>query len=667
VDVASGAVDRLFHYAVPLSLRECLQIGMRARVPFGAGNKSITAYVAGFSETCGVSPDKVKDVAEPCEDFPIFTEETLALAFWMREKYYTTLINCFRCIQPPGIDSKTKPRRKKNQENPGAATEPHILTAEQQTAANAILSQMRRGDAKPVLLHGVTGSGKTEIYIRAIMEALAMGGQAIVLVPEIALTPQTVGIFTGRFGDIVAVTHSRLSASERYYIWESALNGHVKIVIGPRSAVFMPFKRLGVIIVDEEHDHSYRSETAPKYDTREVAVKRGELTGALVIMGSATPSLETYYNSGTDGFKAFNRLTLSERVNRMFPEVIVLDMRREMAEGNLSPFGRAFQQAMLDTLNAGRQIILFMNRRGHSTFVSCRRCGHVMTCGSCQVNYTWHADGNRLLCHYCGHSEKPPETCPACDSAFIRYFGVGTQKVEEETLRLFPGVKLLRMDMDTTRGKHGHARILEQFRRKEAQILLGTQMIAKGLDFPDVVLVGVVAADLSLFTGDFRSAEHTFQLLTQVSGRAGRASEYGRVFLQSYNPEHYALEYAKRGDYEAFYKKEIALRKTLRYPPYSHVFMVLFTGPDERAVIKALHTLLAIMRYCNKKGLFEILEPTPAFVSKIKKQFRWKCLVKCDGEEPLKQFVLYCMKKLRENDPLAGITAHLTLDPVIME
>jgi primosomal protein N' (replication factor Y) len=361
----------------------------------------------------------------------------------------------------------------------------------------------------------------------------------------------------------------------------------------------------------------------------------------------------------------------------MVPEVHLVDMRRELAAGNTSVFGRSFQDAAAETLSQGRQIILFLNRRGHSSFVSCRRCGHVMGCDRCRVNFTYHSGGggitaggprhNQLLCHYCGRSAAVPHICPACESPFIRYFGLGTQKVEEEAARLFPAAAALRMDMDTTRRRQGHAKILSAFRKGEAQILIGTQMIAKGLDFPNVTLVGIVAADLSLFSGDFRAAEHTFQLLTQVSGRAGRAEQSGRVYIQTYNPEHYSIALAQNADYKAFYSHELSLRRTMGYPPFSHVFMILFTSADERALIAALQKLLAVMRYCNKKGMFEMLGPAPAFVSKIKKQFRWKLLVKCDREEILKQFVLYCLGKLKENDPLTGIEVNLTLDPLAIE
>jgi len=490
-----------------------------------------------------------------------------------------------------------------------------------------------------------------------------------------------VNLFTARFGGAVAVTHSRLTAGERFQIWKQALDGEISLVIGPRSAVFAPFKQLGLIVIDEEHEHTYHSDTTPKYDARAVAIKRAELSNAVVVLGSATPSLESYYRATGDAHHApgstasipqYSLIKMTRRINQTFPEVTVLDMRREITRGNPSLFANTFKDALTETLAAGKQAILFLNRRGHSSFVSCRLCGFVMACDHCRVNYTYHRDsaGGRLVCHYCGRGCAMPKACPVCESVHIKQFGAGTQKVEEEIARLYPGVSTLRMDMDTTRGKHGHAKILDMFRKGEAQILVGTQMVAKGLDFPDVVLVCVISADLSLFTGDFRAGEYTFQLLTQVSGRAGRAAgDVGRVFLQTYNPEHYALEMAKQADYEAFYNHEIALRRAMEYPPFSHVFSVMLSGPEEKSVISALRKLWAIMDYSKSRAgsRFELLGMSPAFVSKIKNQFRWKILIKCDKEEPLKAFVLYCTKKLRENDPLTGINVHLTLNPVMLD
>ena len=669
VDIQNEAVDRLFCYVVPEGWK--VQPGMRVQIPFGSRSKPIDGYVMEMSETCEEAKVEVKNVkyiASLYEDYPVFSAEMIELAKWMQNKYYTTLANCLKCILPPGLPKKKDGQSAQVQPihsiQPMQLTQPLPTLTDDQAAVLAEISDSQN----PILIHGVTGSGKTEVYMRAIAKVIEKGRQAIMLVPEIALTPQTVSVFKKRFGDMAAVTHSRLTAKERLIQWQKARLGQVSVMIGPRSAIFTPFDKVGIIIIDEEHEHTYRSESSPKFDTREIAIKRAALSKAQVIMGSATPSLESYHQAINHEFKL---LKMPERVNGMFPKVHIVDMRKELVRGNTSVFGLNFQDAMAEVLKSGKQIILFLNRRGHSSFISCRQCGHVMGCSHCRVNYTYHRSQNFLLCHYCGKGEPVPLICPACASPHIRYFGLGTQKVEEELARIFPDAVALRMDMDTTKSKNGHAKILSAFRKNEAQILIGTQMIAKGLDFPNVVLVGIIAADLSLFSGDFRAAEHTFSLLTQVSGRAGRADAEGTVFIQTYNPEHYSITLARQANYAAFYEHEITLRRTMEYPPFSHVFMVLLTGPDERALIMALHKLLAIMKYCNKKGMFDMLGPAPAFVSKIKKQFRWKLLVKCskapNPEEILKQFVLYCLGKLKENDPLKGIGINLTMNPAAME
>jgi len=690
VDVLHGDVDRLFHYAIPAGMR--LKEGMRVRVPFGKGNKLIFGYVIEVTETPPEGIKNVKLIDSAADDFCVFTKDTLTLARWMKDKYYCILAASLRCVAPSAKANGQFPMARKNWVEISAQPKPDIkLTTQQQSAVDKIIESICRGGetapllaretSRTFLLHGVTGSGKTEVYLHVIEEVLALGRQAIVLVPEIALTPQMVSLFTARFGSRVAVTHSRLTSGERFQIWKLALDGKIGLVIGPRSAVFTPFANLGLIVIDEEHEHTYHSETTPKYDAREVAIKRAELTNATVVLGSATPSLESYFRTTEEYTSSklpiaenieppYTLLQLPERINKTTPAVTIIDMRKEAASGNMSLFAAEFQSALQETIAAGRQAILFLNRRGHSSFASCRWCGFVLACGTCRVNHTYHADKNRMICHYCGVGTALPAKCPACNSKHIKLYGMGTQKIEEEIRQNFPHANVLRMDMDTTRGKFGHAKVLDSFRKGEAQILIGTQMVAKGLDFPNVTMVGVIAADLSLNTGDFRAAEHSFQLLTQVSGRAGRASYEGKVYMQTYNPEHYAIVLAQNADYKKFYTHEMALRRALLYPPFSHVFSVMLAGPNEKDIVLALQKLAAIMEYANNRDgrdRFAVIGISPAFVSKIKNQFRWKLLAKCQDAEPLKAFVLYCIRKLRENDPLPGITVHLNLDPIIME
>ena len=534
------------------------------------------------------------------------------------------------------------------------------LTPEQQAAIAYISAMLTAPEKKPVLIRGVTGSGKTEIYMRIIEQAIARGQQAIMLVPEIALTPQTIDVFTNRFGESVTFTHSRLSLGERFDQWKKARDGRVSVMIGPRSAIFTPFANLGVIVIDEEHENTYKSETTPKYDVREVAAELSRLTGCLVLMGSATPDVCSMYRAEIGEYEL---VTLKERVNRRMPDIFVSDMRFELADGNTSVFSNALREAIESNLAAKEQTILFLNRRGHSTFVSCRACGHVLSCDACSVNYTYHMHTGKMLCHYCGKQEKAPQNCPICGSKHIRYFGVGTQKLEEEIERLFPAARVLRMDMDTTSRKHSHGRIIKEFAAKEADILIGTQMIAKGLNFPGVSLVGIVAADIALNTGDYRAAETAYQLITQVSGRAGRAELPGRVFIQTYEPSHYSIAFAKEQDYEQFYQHEIAIRQEMNYPPFAHLAVLLMTGDDEKKLIQTLQFLAEIMHQVNRKKLIEILGPAPAVISKIRYTYRWKLLLKGEDEAILRQFIQYCMDKLRKHTETSGLTLQVSIDP----
>lgn len=734
VSITNKNVDKIFLYKIPKLLRNKISVGSMLEVPFGKGNRSITGYVVNLTNECNVSEHKLKEIISISGTYPVLSQTMLKLAFWMKEKYYTTLAECVKCILPKFVKDKTIKYASinKDKENINELIEEILAKNNQQSRVLKVLRQagavsiselkmllgiaqspitalekkeiisintvevkrniydvnnykrtnafnpteeqsqaiefinQRLDDSfaedkkKPILLHGVTGSGKTEIYLRIISEVIKKGRQAIVLVPEISLTPQTVSRFIGRFGSLVTVTHSRLSDSERYDQWKKAISGDISIMVGPRSAIFTPFDKLGCIIIDEEHEHTYKSETTPKYDAREVAEKLSELTGALVILGSATPSIESYYKASSG---AYDLVMIKNRVNHKFPQINIVDMRHELEDGNHSIFSRALTEAIEENIKNRHQTILFLNRRGHSTFVSCRKCGYVMTCESCNVNYTYHIDTNKLVCHYCSAVVENPEVCPQCGMKFIRYFGAGTQKIEREAKKTFPQASIVRMDLDTTRAKNSHETLLKRFAGGGADILIGTQMIAKGLDFPNVTLVGVIAADLSLNAGDFRSAENSFQLLTQVSGRAGRADSLGNVYIQTYQPEHYSIVYAAKSDYISFYNHEIQIRKQMDYPPFTHIFMILFTGEDEKAIITKLFKLMSIMKYYNKKTGFELLGPSPALISKIKNQYRWRILVKGTEEKRVKNFVLYCIEKLKDAEELNAVTVNLTLDP----
>lgn len=541
-----------------------------------------------------------------------------------------------------------------------APTQPFYPTPEQAQALALLWEEMKKEEKCPVLLHGVTGSGKTEIYMQLIQDAIGEGKQAIVLVPEISLTPQIMERFISRFGKRVSVTHSRLSLGERLDQWRKARDGEISIIIGPRSALFMPFSNLGVIVMDECHESSYISDVTPKYHTREVARKLSELTGALLVMGSATPDIDSYHRAVTGEFLL---LQLKERTKgSRLPEVFVTDMRKELEEGNRSAFGLPLQQAIRENLEKGQQTMLFLNRRGYSTFVSCRKCGEALTCPSCNVSYTYHASEKALVCHYCGKEIPVPKTCPSCGSHYIRYFGTGTQKIEEETKRIFPEARVLRMDADTTTGKNGHARILELFGKGKADILIGTQMIAKGHDFPNVTLVGILAADLSLNLGTYRAAENCFQLITQAAGRAGRGELPGKVFIQTYQPENHAIRMAAAQDYEGFYQEEILLRQAMEYPPFSHIFSVLITGEMEREVVLAAQRLGAFMNHYAERAGCTVVGPAPAPLPKFRGEFRWQIFAKGTDAERLKSFGIYTVEQTKK-EVSREIRFHLAFHP----
>ncbi len=469
------------------------------------------------------------------------------------------------------------------------------LTAGQQEALEEILPCLR-GTGGKFLLHGVTGSGKTEVFMKAVRETLSLGKCAIILVPEIALTPQMVSWFRGRFGAVAAVIHSRLSAGERYDEWRRIRRGEARVVIGARSAVFSPVEKLGLIVVDEEHESTYLNDRHPRYDTRDVAASRCGREGATLILASATPSILSFARARRGDYIL---LEMPRRVNdRPLPEVEIADMRKELESGNRTVLSNALRTALKECAERGEQAILLMNRRGYNSFVSCRSCGYVVKCPNCDISMTYHigdADGT-LRCHYCGKEMPPPAECPECGSRYIRYFGAGTQKVEEEVRKLLPGVPTVRMDYDTTGTKDGHGKILEEFRSGRARILIGTQMIAKGLDFPQVTLVGVVAADLALNLPDYRSRERAFQLLTQVAGRAGRGRQSGRVIIQTYLPNDPVIGFAARQDYRAFFESEFRRRRNGLYPPFTVLARLLVESGSEEAAVRTADLLAEKVR-----------------------------------------------------------------------
>lgn len=518
------------------------------------------------------------------------------------------------------------------------------------------------------LIHGVTGSGKTEVYLQLVEHMLKNGKDSIILVPEISLTPQTVDRFVGRFGENVAVLHSKLSYGERFDEWRRINRGDVKIVVGARSAIFAPFKNLGLIVIDEEHENSYKSFQNPKYNTIEVAVKRSEFEGAGLVLGSATPSVESY-NKAVNG--DYMLLELNERANKKeLPEIQVVDMRDELSNGNRSIFSDDLYDSLKKNLEDKKQSILFLNRRGFSTFVSCRSCGYVVKCDDCDVSMTYHKNKNQMRCHYCGKTIRTPEVCPVCKSPYIKYFGIGTEKIEDFTKEMFPNARVMRMDGDTTTEKDSYEKKLELMKKGQVDILVGTQMIAKGLDFENVTLVGIVAADINLNLPDFRSSEKTFQLINQVSGRAGRGEHAGKVILQTYDPSKYSIEFAREYDYKGFYEKEDGLRRIFNYPPYTNILRILIYGESNLKVENITKEVYSIIieeyeRLGLKNPKESVIGPYPSPIERIKNNFRWQILLKANDEDfsQVKKLVSdICIKNMSKLD-FKNIKVSIDVDP----
>lgn len=518
------------------------------------------------------------------------------------------------------------------------ATTAYLPTAEQKLAIDTINAGMAAKQNQTILLHGVTGSGKTEVFLQSVTHCINMGKNAIILVPEIALTPQMVKRFISRLGNNVAVLHSGLSLGERYDEWRRIKNGLVKVVVGARSAIFAPFENIGLIVIDEEHEQSYKSESSPRYNAREVAAYRAEQNNALLLLASATPSLDSYYNAKEGNYKL---LELSLRYNNApLPEVAIIDMGLELSQGNRCVISRRLQEEIRYNLENKQQTILFLNRRGHSTFVSCRSCGYAMACPHCSITLTYHSALDSLQCHYCGFKAKNVKECPSCKSTYIRHFGAGTQKVEEELRQLFPQATILRMDMDTTKEKMSHAKLLNSFENEHIDILLGTQMVTKGLDFPMVTLVGVLAADAMLNLDDYRAAERAFSQLTQVCGRSGRGDLPGRAVIQTYKPEDNTIQLAKLHDYKGFYEGEIALRKSFVNPPFSRLISITMSCYDDFKTKTAMDSLSKELRTQLQKPdmdgvCIQYFGPYPAPVARIKNQYRYRVLLKCNNSDKL--------------------------------
>lgn len=603
--------------------------GSKVLVPFAKGNRLREAYVVSVDED---APDKIKKklkcVQETDEEISL-TDEMVRTSLWLRERCLCRYIDAIKCFLPAGKKAVRKARKDPFECREGETGNVRELTDQQREALKKIEEPVESGRHGRFLIHGVTGSGKTEIYIRAAEKVISKGRSVIVLVPEISLTDQIIDRFIGRFGSsAVAVLHSRLTAGERYDQWMKIRSGEVQIAIGARSAVFAPFEDIGLIVMDEEHESTYKSDHTPKYDTVEVALKRCQDHKGVLILGSATPSVVTY-SRAMEGI--YSLTELSERYNRVnLPSVELVDMREELKKGNRSVISDKLREEMGSKLERGLQVILFLNRRGYSTFVSCRECGYVARCPECGLPLTYHKEEDSIVCHYCGRRMKAPSVCPQCGSRYIKYFGSGTEKAEATVARMFEGYEAERVDTDSIRRKGELERKLRSFANGRTKILIGTQLIAKGLDFKNVGLVGILSADIALNIPDFRSPERTFQLITQAAGRAGRGDEEGRVIIQTYQPEHYAVRFAAEQDYAGFYETEIGFRKYMNYPPFSDMFQVIFSSEDakeaERGADKWYEFVRNALPHDERSNVFT---PQEAYMGRIKDTYRYSMLIKC--------------------------------------
>ena len=622
VDISSEELNKGFSYIVPTELEKDICVGSYVKVPFGKGERSIKGYVISLSGECAFDTSKLKSIEEIVTDSETAESRLVALAAWMSRYYSCNFIKALHTVLPV----KKKVRKRKS---PAAApvviteeikpdTFAKVPTRQQGKAIDEILKEWQ-GKNRPSLIFGVTGSGKTLIYMELMERVLSEGKQAILLIPEIALTYQMVGRFRERFGDKVAFLNSRLSAGERYEAFKAAKSGDIRVMIGPRSALFAPFLNLGLIIIDEEHEESYRSETAPRYHARETALERARMDGAHVVMGSATPSLDSYTRA-LAGDYALVRLD-HKYASENKAEVTLVDMKAELRDGNRSLISERLRIELKDCLESGHQAMLFLNRRGYAGFVNCKSCGYVVKCPHCDVSLTEHKNG-KLVCHYCGYTVPKVSLCPKCGSRAIGGVKCGTEQIEEYIGNTFPEAKTLRMDLDTTSGKEGHRKILSAFKEGRGDILIGTQMIVKGHDYPNVALVGVLMADLSLNESDYRSAERTFQLVSQAVGRTGRGEIPGKAVIQTYEPEHYSIQAAMAQDYEKFYNEEMAFRSFLEYPPCGNMMQILGTSGDEASLLKGMDFIYRFIRKMDKGKKLIMVGPSPLPVKKVSDIYR---------------------------------------------
>ena len=620
MDISHEKLDKPFTYRIPQELAGCITTGTAVNIPFGRGNALRKGYVIDVRETADTDYDesKIKEIRSLAEKSVDAESELMQLAGWMKDHYGSTFVRCLKTVLPVSRKMKARSATSPLKRHPHRYSL-HTPNADQQRIIDRFTQDFDAGKRGTYLLYGVTGSGKTDAYMHMIRHVLDAGKQVILLIPEISLTYQAIDRLYATFGDRVAIIHSKLTGGEKYEQFRRCESGEADILIGPRSALFAPFSDIGLIIIDEEHDSAYKNENVPRYQSAEVAQERARVHNADVLLCSATPTPGSFQKALTG---EYTLLELPERTaGASLPETEVIDLRQEMLEGNRSIFSRRLQELMNDRLSRKEQIILFMNRRGYSNFVSCRSCGEAIKCPHCDISLTLHKNFH-LICHYCGYSMEMPKLCPACGSPYIAEFGVGTQKLETITKRMFPEARVARLDTDSTVRKNAGEEILADFAAGKTDILIGTQMVVKGHDYHNVTLVGIMAADTSLYVDDYTAGQRTFELISQAAGRAGRGGKPGTVVVQTYKPEHYAITSAAGGDYAAYYENEMAFRKLLRYPPAMHIMTVQLSSSDEEELCRTAEAYARVTSAAAARYGAEQIGPVNASVYKVNDYFR---------------------------------------------
>ncbi len=666
-------LDKIYHYSIPPELEKKSHVGSQVLAPFGKAKR--VGYIVGFVETSDVKG--IKDIAEVLSPHPLFSRDSVELAKWMSEYYNSFFMTALRTVMPPGTARIEKRALLSKLRKPlyGQITNPKSqipnkfktpiskfeLTPEQKAALRSIATDIDIKKFSVSLLYGITGSGKTEVYLRAADYAVNTGGGVIVLVPEVGLTPQIIERFQEHFGDKLGVYHSEMREKEKDVAWMQTAGGEKQVVLGTRSALFTPVKNLKLIVIDEEYENTYKQEQNPRYHAREVAFALAKRSNAAVVLGSASPSVETFYHAKKGDYKL---LTLPKRIDdRALPPVEVVDMRKELKAGNYNVLSRKLKEKIKETILKKEQAILFINRRGYFSFVMCRTCGHAIQCPKCSASLIYYMNDRKLRCNHCNFSSEAPVICPKCQSSQIKFFGGGTQKIEQEVARIVPDARILRLDRDTVKKKGSYETIIRSFISGSADILIGTQMVTKGLDIGSVTLVGVVAADIGLNLPDFRAAEHTFQLITQVAGRAGRHKLAGEVIVQTYNPDHYAIMFASKHDYEGFYNNEIRTREALGYPPFGSLINVIVYGESEKNVDEVSGELVKLIKKRLSGAAGEAFGPAKAPIARLKNNYRYQIIVKGGDMDGMRKAVVESAGHIVK---LGGVRIGVDIDPYNM-